>query len=109
MALLTAVPASVKGIVIAALAAAAVGGDTFLPGNQRLLVLNGSGSAITYTITTPGLDAYGNAVADITSPSIAAGAYAIFGPFGNDLADPSTGLVKATASLNTSVSVGLIA
>lgn len=98
-----------KGRVLTMLDPTVTVGDDFYPGNVRLLVFNGSGSPITATTKTPATDQYGSAIADIVSPSIGAGAYAVLGPFPADLADPTTGLVNVTLSSVASVKIALIA
>lgn len=84
--------------------AAAGGGDT-VPVDPRgvLIVRNADASSKTVTVVVPGTK-YGQALADITK-SIAAGAFAIFGPFDSDLANASTGKVDITYSAVTSVTV----
>lgn len=88
--------------------AASVGGDKVSPGPGLVLITNGGGSTITVTIAVPGNDKYGHALADITVSIPAAGVRAI-GPFSNDLADPSDGLVAITYSAVTSVTIGALA
>lgn len=88
------------------LAAASGGGDKVkAKDNGCVLVTNGGGSSVTVTIDTPGNDKYGNAIPQITK-AVAAGASAVFGPFGKDLENPSDHLVAISYSGVTSVTVG---
>lgn len=88
-----------------AMAAATVSGDKIAPNSRgALLVLNGSGGAITVTIAWPGNSKYGPANPDPTV-SVPAAGYRLIGPFGDDLADPIDGLVAITYSAVTSVTV----
>lgn len=93
----------------AAYAAAAGGGDTFVPDKDTFIqVKNASGSAITVTITTPRTDAVGNAVADnaITVPLTVGDK--MIGPFPAEYyADPTTGLASIAYSAVTTVTVGV--
>lgn len=93
--------AKVQGTTLTYGAAAA--GDKVAPDDDAALhVLNGSGSTITVTIATPGNDKYGQARPDIAVP-VAAGAHAVIGPFPDDLADPTDGLVAISWSSTTTV------
>lgn len=89
------------------MAAADVAGDTVAPrADGMVLVRNGSGAEITVTVVVPGTQ-YDKARPDITK-AVAAGAYAAFGPFPNDLADPTDHLVDITYSAVTTVTVAAI-
>jgi hypothetical protein len=102
MAVLTPTQVTIAGVQVQK-AAADVAGDSFEPGtNLKFHVFNGSGGAITVTIVVPGTTKYGQADPDVTR-SIPAGQEWAFGPFGNDLADPTTGLVNVTYSAVTTV------
>lgn len=106
MALLSYQQAAAVGADIA-LAAAAGGGDTVAPrADGIVLVRNGSGAEITVTVVVPGSQ-YGKARPDITK-AVAAGAFAAFGPFPTDLADPTDQLVDITYSAVTTVTVAAI-
>lgn len=91
----------VQGTVITFGAAAA--GDKVAPDDDAtLLVKNGDASSHDVIIVTPGTDKYGQARPDITVP-IAAGVTTAFGPFPDDLADPTDGLVAINYSATTSM------
>ncbi len=83
------------------------GGDT-VPVGAHALVRNGSASAITVTIETPGNDRYGQARPDIVT-SVPAAGLVKFGPFDQDLADPITGVVKLTCSATATVELRVVA
>lgn len=89
-----------------AYAAAAGGGDTFTPSSRTLIhAKNGSGSAITVTVTTPRTDPLGNAVAD-NAVAIPAGEERMIGPFPYEhYSDPSTGLAALSYSDVTTLSI----
>lgn len=81
----------------------AAAGDGVTPDPDAALhVINGSGASINVTVVTPGNDKYGQARPDIVV-AVAAGAQAAIGPFPDDLADPSTGLVAINYSATASV------
>lgn len=91
------------------LSAASGGGDTVECGDRIMLIVVSAGSACTLTITTPGTNGYGDAVADPTfviplnSGNVANGA-----PFCIDLdparfADPTTGYATLSWSATTSI------
>lgn len=82
-------------------------GDT-VPVGSHAIIRNGSGSPINVTVVTPGNDTYGQARPDIVT-AVAAGAVAKFGPFPNDLADPTTGVVTLICSAITSVELRVVA
>lgn len=92
---------------VATFAAAAGGGDTFLPTNNTWIeVINGSGASITATIVTPGT-VTGQAVADI-AVAVAAGTTRKIGPFpGSLVARASDGRADITYSAVTTVTVGV--
>lgn len=109
MALKPYVQAKIGGATLAFTAATSGAGDTLAAnGKGALIVLNGGGSAITVTVAVPGLTKYGAAQPDVTSISIAAGAYAVIGPFPNDLKDLTDGFVHVTYSTVTSVTVAAV-
>ncbi len=89
-------------------AAAAAGGDTFLPTNNTFLhVKNASGSAITVTIVTPG-SVQGQAVADTAVSVPATTGERLIGPMRADLyARTSDGRADITYSAATSVTIGV--
>lgn len=88
-------------------AAAAAGGDTFVPSaRRRLHVKNGGASPITVTITTPATYA-GLAIAD-AGGSVAAGAEVAFGPFDPALFADSGGVAAVTYTAVTSVTVAVL-
>ena len=88
-------------------AAADVAGDTIPPRDDGVVVVrNGSGAEITVTVVVPG-SKYGKARPDITK-AVAAGAFAVFGPFPTDLADPADHLVDISYSAVTTVTVAAI-
>ena len=107
MAVITKQQSKVQGTVITFGAAAA--GDTLVPDDDAVLIVtNGDVAASVVTIVTPGTDKYGLARADITL-SVAAGTTVAFGPFPDDLADPSTQTVAVNYSNLTSVTRAYIA
>lgn len=98
--------ATVTGTTLT-MAAAGASGDTIpVSGNGCLIVHNGDAAPKTVTVVVPGSQ-YGQARPDITKV-IAAGGYAVFGPFPSDLGDPTDRLVDVTYSAVTSVTVGAI-
>lgn len=105
---LLAVQSITRAGLASAYAAAAGGGDTFLPDGRTFLhVKNASGGAITVTIVTPRTDAYGNAIADNTVSVPATTGDRMIGPFPAEAyADPTTGLANITYSGVTSLTVG---
>lgn len=94
-----------------AFAAAAAGGDTFLPNSNTFIeVKNASGSPITVTIVTPRNNVYGNPIADNTISVPATTGDRMIGPFpADEYADPVTGLASISYSAATSVTVGAFA
>lgn len=92
-----------------AFAAAAAGGDTFLPNSNTFLeVKNASASPVTVTIVTPRNNAYGNPIADNTISVPATTGDKMIGPFpADEYADPTTGLASVTYTASTSVTVGV--
>lgn len=100
--------AAISGTALT-MASAAGGGDKVRPSQSGLvLVTNGGVGSITVTVAVPGNTRYGGAEPDV-AVSVAAGASKLIGPFPNDLADPSDGLVALTYSGVTSVTVAAIA
>jgi hypothetical protein len=109
MALKAHVQAKISGTLLPFTAATAGAGDTFSASDrQALVVLNGSGSAVTVTVVVPGSTKYGQADPDVPSVSIPASQYAVIGPFPEDLEDDSDGLVHVTYSSATSVQIALL-
>ncbi len=106
MAILTPVQQQVGGVQVQK-TAADVAGDSFEPGGLTLLVVNGSGVAVTVTVVVPGSTKFGPDAPDVTR-SIPAGQEWMFGPFDRDLADPTTGRVNITYSAVASVTRFLI-
>lgn len=106
MALLTPTQAKITGTV-ATKAAADAAGETFLPGDHALVILNGSGSSITASVVVPGNTKYGQAQPDV-AVTIAAGVETVIGPFPDDLADPADGLVHVTYSSVATVTRRLV-
>lgn len=106
MATLTAAQTAIGGTQITK-TAADVAGDTFDPGNVTLVVNNGSAGAITVTVVVPGNTKYGLPAPDVTR-SIPAGQEFAFGPFPDDLADPSDGRVDVTYSAVATVTRALL-
>lgn len=101
--------AKIGGTILPFTAATTGPGDTIAAnGKGALIVLNGGGSAITVTVAVPGLTKYGAAQPDVASISIAAGAYAVIGPFPADLKDQTDGLVHVTYSAVTSVTIAAV-
>lgn len=89
---------------------AAASGDGIRGGDRTvLLVNNGSASAVTVTVVTPGNTEYGQPEPDVPSVSIPAAGVAVIGPLPRKLADPSDGLVHVTYSAATSVTVAVAA
>lgn len=87
--------------------ATAGGGDQCATGDGvKLLVKNGSGSAITVTLVTPGTVDGDLAIADRTV-SVAAGATTAI-PMTDRYKDPATGLATVTYSSATTVTVAVI-
>lgn len=107
MALLT-VQSITRAGVLPTYAAAAGGGDTFLPSTDTFLhVKNGSGGALTVTAATPGSVA-GLAIAD-AAVSVPATSERMIGPFPAEyFADPTTGLCNVTYSGVTSLTVAAV-
>lgn len=98
------------GLDISTSLVAATNGDTApCGGGTFLLVKNASGSAITVTLTTPGVVDGRLAIADSTSPSIAltTGLGIIPLPY-NLYADPTTGLATINYSATSSVTVAVV-
>jgi len=91
----------VQGTVITYGAAAA--GDKVKPDSDAvLLVKNGAGAPINVTIVVPGNDKYSQPRPDVVT-AVAAGAETAFGPFPDDLADPTDGLVAVNYSSLTTI------
>jgi len=107
MALLTPATGKATGRALTFTAADASGDTVKHRDGVAILVRNGSGSAVTVTVVTPGTDQYGSARPDPTL-SVAAGATAVFGPFPADLADPADKTVKLTTSSQTDVTVAAL-
>ncbi|KOG21999.1 hypothetical protein [Streptomyces viridochromogenes] len=86
--------------------AAAAGGDTAPVGKGLVLhVVNGSGSAVTVTVVTPGtIDGLAVADAALSVPAGASG----FIPLGNVYRNPSTNRAAVTYSATTTVSVAVL-
>lgn len=107
MALLAPQAVTKTGMAVA-FAAAAAGGDTFVPNSRGvLLVKNASGVTITATVIIPGNTEYGQPNPDVAVPVAAAGQAAI-GPFSQTAADVVTGLITIAYSAVTSVTVAYI-
>jgi hypothetical protein len=89
--------------------AAAGGGDSFTPGADTfLLVVNGSGGAITVTVATPREAFPDVAVADV-AVSVPAGTTRYIGPFpAEHFAQADDGLADITYSGATSVTVAAV-
>lgn len=105
MALITTFVPSVAGTAPTYGAAAAA--DTVTPGQGYWLVIkNGSGSPMTCTLTTPGNNVFGDAVADKVY-TIAAGGESWI-PVIKEYADPTTGTVALTWSSTTTVTRALV-
>lgn len=94
--------------ILPTFAAAAAGGDSFVPQNDMFLVVkNGSGASVTVTVVVPGNDDFGNARPDVAV--VVAAATERYIPVSHGLyLDPATGLVNVTYSAVTTVTVGLI-
>lgn len=107
MANLNAQTTVVTGTTLTSVTPTITTGDT-VPQGSRAIIRNGSGSSINVTIVTPGNDTYGNARPDVVT-AVAAGAVAIFGPFGFDLADPVTQVVTLICSAVASVELRVVA
>jgi hypothetical protein len=75
--------------------------ETFVPGNNVWYLVLTGGTAITTTLVVPGT-AYGQARPDVAY-SIGTNSNRLIGPLTSDLADPTTGLVTITHSVNTAV------
>jgi hypothetical protein len=97
----------VTGVALTTHAPTASTGDT-VPVGSKVLVDNRSGSSINVTVVNPGNDTYGNAKPDIVT-AVAAGAEAQFGPFGQGLADPETGVVTLICSAVSTVTLKVLA
>lgn len=109
MALLATQSVTLAGLA-PAYAAAAGGGDTFVPDKDTFLhVKNASGGAITVTIVTPRTDPVGNAVADVAVVVPLTTGDRMIGPFNAEIfADPTTGLASITYSGVTSLTVAIV-
>ncbi len=90
-------------------AAAAGGGDSFLPDADTFLhVKNGSGGALTVTIVTQNTDSLSNPVAD-NAVSVPAAGERMIGPFPAQVyANPSTGNADVTYSGVTTLTVAVL-
>lgn len=88
--------------------AASAGGDT-IPSSDTgyLSVKNGSASAVTVTVITPGLTVFGSAEPDLTV-SVPAGGERLIGPMLPGLVDSTVNAVKVTYSAVASVTVSAI-
>jgi hypothetical protein len=98
----------VPGGVAPTYAAAAGGGDQFVPDKDTFLhVKNGSGGSLNVTVAVPGNERYGVATADLTVAVPAAGERMI-GPFPADaFGDPAlSGNAGITYSGVTSLTIG---
>jgi len=99
----------VPGGVAPSYAAAAGGGDTFVPDKDTFIhVKNGGGSPITVTVAVPGNERYGVATADV-SVSVTNAQERMIGPFPAEIfADPAlSGSAGITYSGVTSVTIGV--
>src|SRR5687768_17600312 len=93
------------GVVKAALAAAAAGGDQFANNGKTFLeVANGSGGAITVTIAAQRACDFGST--HNIANSVAAGATEIMGPFDPSRYSDASGFCQITYSGVTSLTVG---
>jgi hypothetical protein len=83
---------------------ATAGPDTLNPSGRPVILFinNGSGSAITVSVVTPGNTKWAQPEPDVTSASIGAGLHGVI-RLPAELADPTTGLIGFTASSATSV------
>jgi hypothetical protein len=106
MALLSTQVIGQAGTVVA-FSAAAGGGDTCATGaDVKLLVNNGSGSAITVTIATPGVIDGDLAIAD-RAVSVGAGVIKAI-PVYDRYRDPVSGVASVSYSATTTVTVAVI-
>ena len=107
MATLTYQQSKVTGTTVT-LAPATSGGDKVAPSASGIvLVRNGDTNPHTVTVVVPGNE-YGQARPDVPV-AIAAGAFAVLGPFPTDVGDPTDRLVHLTYDAVTSVTVAAIA
>jgi hypothetical protein len=107
MALLTVASAAAAGIDIVGAAATATTGDTFAnTGKEFLLIKNGSGGTITVTLDHQN-EPDGAVVTDPTV-SIDNGVTKLIGPFSKGYYNDASGLVKATCSAVSSVTIKAI-
>jgi hypothetical protein len=109
MATLTVQQIALTGLEATYSAATATTGDKFTPGDTTFIdVVNGGGSDITATITTPNTSIGGAAIADLAI-TVTAGERRHIGPFPREhFADPSDGLAKVVCSAVTSVTIAAL-
>lgn len=81
-------------------------GNQFLPTGNELVIAHNTGAS-TYTVTITSIAAGNNRSGDITTYSMAAGDYAVFGPFRREGWLQSDGYVYLSAS-NTAVKFGIV-
>ena len=91
-------------------AAAAVGGDSFTPGDDTFLhVKNTSGGALTVTVVTPNSAFEDATIADIAVSVPATTGDRMIGPFPSQhFADPTDGLADITYSGVTNLTVAVL-
>lgn len=109
MATLTVQQIALTGLEATFSAATVTTGDKFLPGDRTFIeVVNGSGSDITCTITTPNTSIGGAAIADI-AVTVTAGERRHIGPFPREhFAAASDGLATVVCSSVTTVTIAAI-
>lgn len=106
MATLTTQNITRAGLLDAAGVTPAGGGDQFQPGDDVFLrVKNGSGGAITCTVTSATTGPEGQNLDSPSAVSIAAGATRFFGPFPSSRFAAASGYATVTCSATASVEV----
>lgn len=100
------VPLTADSADITMTAADVANGNQFVPTGNELVIAHNSGAS-PYTVTITSVAAGNNRTGDITTYSLAAGDYAVFGPFRREGWLQSDGYIYLAAS-NASVKFGII-
>ena len=100
------IPLTADSADIPMTAADTTNGNQYAPTGKELIIAHNSGAS-TYTVTITSVAAGNNRTGDITTYSMAAGDYAVFGPFNREGWLQSDGFVYLAAS-NTAVKFGII-
>ena len=100
------VPLTADSADITMTAADVANGNQFVPTGNELVIAHNSGAS-PYTVTITSVAAGNNRTGDIATYSLAAGDYAVFGPFRREGWLQSDGYIYLSAS-NASVTFGII-